>query len=250
MSWLLYELSCPCNARSSIAMPTVFNLTVTIDTVIIFTLLLLLLFYYYHHYKTVATDKLLWASLYLGAAELTTHLSRLINILWLPMCQINKCGFYFPRRLLRSPILVGHQPLVVIPLSGTVPGRASGPSRSRIDNGGGLQYVFWKRVRAFRVFSSRRIYRRKGDVRGWTRGPHHSLAWPGVARAMAWCGCPLAPLRLCFGPRLVSGEIGTSAFVSSNSENISCVTFWNTKIAENRELALWHLVNRLVPENA
>ena len=25
--------------------------------------------------------------------------------------------------------------------------------------------------------------------------------------------------------------------------------FWNTKIAENRELALWHLVNRLVPEN-
>jgi hypothetical protein len=40
---------------------------------------------------------------------LTTHLSRLINILWLPLCRINKFGFYFPRRLLRSPILVGHQ---------------------------------------------------------------------------------------------------------------------------------------------
>jgi hypothetical protein len=46
-----------------------------------FILLLLLLFCYYHHYKTVATDKPLRASLFLGAAELTTHLLRLINIL-------------------------------------------------------------------------------------------------------------------------------------------------------------------------
>jgi len=40
------------------------------------------------------------------------------------------------------------------------------------------------------------------------------------------------------------------AFVSSNSENICRSTFLETKTAENRELALWHLVNRLVPENA
>jgi hypothetical protein len=45
-------------------------------------------------------------------------------------------------------------------------------------------------------------------------------------------------------------KIGTPAFVLSNSENISCVAFLKHKIAENRELALWHLVNRLVPENA
>jgi hypothetical protein len=44
-------------------------------------------------------------------------------------------------------------------------------------------------------------------------------------------------------------KIGTSGFVSSNSENISYVTFLK-KEEENRELALWHLVNRLVPENA
>jgi hypothetical protein len=81
----------------------------TIDTVTVFTLLLLLLFYYCHYYKTVATDKLLRASLFPGAAELTTHLSRLINILWLPLCRNNKFGFYFPQRLLRSPVLVGHQ---------------------------------------------------------------------------------------------------------------------------------------------
>jgi hypothetical protein len=83
----------------------------TIATITAFILLLLLLFHYYHHYKTVATDKPLLASLFLGAAELTTHLLRLINILWLPLCRINKFGLYFPRRLLRSPILVGHQVL-------------------------------------------------------------------------------------------------------------------------------------------
>jgi hypothetical protein len=39
-------------------------------------------------------------------------------------------------------------------------------------------------------------------------------------------------------------------FFSSNSEYISSVAFLKHKIAENRELALWHLVNRLVLENA
>jgi hypothetical protein len=58
-------------------MPTVFNPTVTITILTVFTLLLLLLFYYYHHYKTVATDKLLRESMFLGAAELTTRLLRL-----------------------------------------------------------------------------------------------------------------------------------------------------------------------------
>jgi hypothetical protein len=81
----------------------------TIATITAFILLLLLPFHYYHHYKTVATDKPLQASLFPGAAELTTQLLRLINILWLPLSRINKFGFYFPRRLLRSPILVGHQ---------------------------------------------------------------------------------------------------------------------------------------------
>jgi hypothetical protein len=92
----------------------------TIDTATVFILLLLLLFYYYHYYKTVATDKFLRASLFPGAAELTTHLLRLINILWLPLCQINKFGFYFPRRLLQSPILVGHQDYFLAPLLGSI----------------------------------------------------------------------------------------------------------------------------------
>jgi hypothetical protein len=71
----------------------------------------------------------------------------------------------------------------------------------------------------------------------------------GVARAMAWCGCPLGLLRLCFGLHLVSGKIGNSAFVSSNSENIYCATILKHKNSKKQELALWHLVNRLFPEN-
>jgi hypothetical protein len=58
------------------------------------------------------------------------------------------------------------------------------------------------------------------------------------------------PLCLIFGLSEALVKIGGSAFVSSNSENISCVTFLKHKTVENRELALWHLVNRLVPENA
>jgi hypothetical protein len=55
-----------------------FILLFTIATITAFILLLLLLFHYYHHYKTVATDKPLRASLFLGAGELTTHLLRLL----------------------------------------------------------------------------------------------------------------------------------------------------------------------------
>jgi hypothetical protein len=46
------------------------------------------------------------------------------------------------------------------------------------------------------------------------------------------------------------GKIRLQELVSSNSENISCVSLLKHKIVENRELALWQLVNRLVPENA
>jgi hypothetical protein len=48
----------------------------------------------------------------------------------------------------------------------------------------------------------------------------------------------------------VLGKIGGLAFVSSNFENISCVTFLKYKNSRKQELALWHLVNRLVPKNA
>jgi hypothetical protein len=52
---------------------------------------------------------------------------------------------------------------------------------------------------------------------------------PGAGRAALWCGWPMAPLRLLFGLCEASVKIGGSAFVSSNSENISCITFLKHK---------------------
>jgi hypothetical protein len=71
----------------------------------------------------------------------------------------------------------------------------------------------------------------------------------GVGRATPWCGRLLALLRLSFGLRLRVSKIETLAFISSNSENISCITFLKYKNSRKLELALWHLVNRLVPKN-
>jgi hypothetical protein len=62
---------------------------------------------------------------------------------------------------------------------------------------------------------------------------------------MVWLA--LGPLRLIFRLHDASGKIEGLAFVSTNFKNISCVAFLKH---ENRELALWYLVSRLVPENA
>jgi hypothetical protein len=51
----------------------------------------------------------------------------------------------------------------------------------------------------------------------------------GLGRAPLWRAWLLPPLRLIFGLREASVKIGDSAFVSSNSENISCVTFLKHK---------------------
>jgi hypothetical protein len=64
-----------------------------------------------------------------------------------------------------------------------------------------------------------------GGPGGLTIGGHGQ----GLGRAPLWCGQPLAPLRLIFGLCEALVKIGGSAFVSSNSENISCVTFLKHK---------------------
>ena len=79
-----------------------------------------------HHNTTPPT--VLWPLMLLtsftkcfsGVAELTTQLLRLIGILWLPLCRINKLGHSYPRRLLRSPILVGYQDCFLAPLPGSI----------------------------------------------------------------------------------------------------------------------------------
>ena len=77
-------------------------------------------------------------------------------------------------------------------------------------------------------------------------GGHHAIG----GRALVWRGPLVGLLRLPFGLRDLLVILLTMSFVSSNSENISLIDFLKPKTAENRELALWHLVNRLVPENA
>ena len=93
-----------------------------------FTFLLLLSLLCHHHYSrchhhfhhTVTTNKLLPSKYLSGVVELTTQLSKLINILWLPLCLINKLGYSYPRRLLRYPTRVGHQDCFLAPLPGSI----------------------------------------------------------------------------------------------------------------------------------
>ena len=92
-------------------------------------------------------------------------------------------------------------------------------------------------ARVLRVFPRKALYRRKSDVGGRPGGPHLVVARPRGA----------APP---FGLRVRDGKIGTSGFVLSNSENISRTTFLKYKNSRTQELALCHLVNRLVPKNA
>jgi hypothetical protein len=76
------------------------------------------------------------------------------------------------------------------------------------------------------------------------------VAQPGARPRHPRLSLASGPLRLIFRLRDASGKIAGLAFVSSNSENISYIAFLKQKKVENRELALWHLVNRLVLENA
>src|SRR5215203_361376 len=75
--------------------PCAYSILILLFTIITTAVFIspLLLFRYRYCYKIVTTDKLLRASLFPGAAELTTPLLRLTSILCLPLCRINKLGF-------------------------------------------------------------------------------------------------------------------------------------------------------------
>ena len=82
-------------------------------------------------------------------------------------------------------------------------------------------------------------------------GPH-TLAGrgPTLGRAPMGCGALGAPPQVPSGLRKLPELVFMAEKISCNSEDIFRVGFLKPKTAENRELALWHLVNRLVPENA
>src|SRR3954463_7110744 len=73
---------------------------------------------------------------------------------------------------------------------------------------------------------------------------------PGPGRAGVGSGHLACPPQVIFSHSLCYVIIRHWQFVPCNSENISCTTFLKYKNSRKQELALWHLVNRLVPENA
>jgi hypothetical protein len=64
------------------------------------------------------------------------------------------------------------------------------------------------------------------------------------------CGALVAPSNSSSVLWKLPGKIRLQELVSSNSENIFCVAFLKHKNSRKQELALWRLVNRLVPKNA
>jgi hypothetical protein len=63
-------------------------------------------------------------------------------------------------------------------------------------DGGGAAELFMDGRDSFRVFVSGGFYRRKDDVRGWTRGPHHTLVRLEGARHQVVRLPPGPPLSL------------------------------------------------------
>jgi hypothetical protein len=101
---------------------------------------------------------------------------------------------------------------VAIPLSGRVPGRASEPSLSRVDNGGGSRCVSGKVIGCL-GFSRWGIFIGEGAASEVDQGAHtRSRRGPGPGRAPWWCGHPLAQLRLLFGLLEAPLNIWTSGF--------------------------------------
>ena len=72
----------------------------------------------------------------------------------------------------------------------------------------------------------------------------------GPTRAMGWGRRLGAPLRLSFGLLERVGKNRNFAICFVRFRGYLQNSFSETKNNRKQELALWHLVNRLVPENA
>ena len=95
-------------------------------------------------------------------------------------------------------------------------------------------------------------FSRQGEYIGEGWGPgasqgHHTLAGRGPTLGRAPMG---PPPQVVFGLRKLPDVICSGEKISPDFDDIFRVDFLKPKTAGNTELALWHLVNRLVPENA
>ena len=138
----------------------------------------------------------------------------------------------------------------MIPLSGRVPEAISRILRDGIGGGGvsGRFSVSWLSV--LELLSTKASYRRKGRFRGDARGPHTRPRSQGVGRAALAGRHLVAPLRFLSGVLEASwkNKILGVDFVQFREYFLTRIS--ETKNSRKQQLALRHLVNRLVPENA
>ena len=113
-----------------------------------------------------------------------------------------------------------------------------------------LRDFSWKMAKGARVFHPGGIYGRRGGAGRGQGAPHATQARPegGPRLDPVWapCGPHAAPL-------LAPGSFWyfrTSGFYFVRFREYFICNFSETKNSRKQELALWHLVNRLVPENA
>jgi hypothetical protein len=91
-------------------------------------------------------------------------------------------------------------------------GRASGPSRSQVDDGGGSRCVSRKVIGSL-GFSHRGVFIGEGAASEVDQGAHTiGQCGPGAGRFPWWYGRPLARFRLLFGLLEASLNIWTSDF--------------------------------------
>src|SRR4051794_40999105 len=134
--------------------------------------------------------------------------------------------------------------------SARVLGRAVEPSRDGfVDDGGcGTFRGFFLGCPGFSRYGEYMGEEAESEAPWWAQTtPGHG---PGPSPAWALSCHLAASLQVPIWLHLRYVKIGYWEFVPCNSKNISCTTFLKYENSRKQELALWHLVNRLVPENA
>ena len=102
-----------------------------------------------------------------------------------------------------------------------------------------------------RGFATEALSRRKGSLGGGLGGPHYRAARPPPSgRASLGFGGPVAPLWSFPGVLDASDENRNFGVDFVRFREYFVTRISETKNSRKHELALRHLVNRLVPENA
>jgi hypothetical protein len=133
---------------------------------------------------------------------------------------------------------------VAIPLSGRVPRRASGPSRS---------FGRWRRriamcsvkVIGYLGFSRRGVFIGEGATSGVGRGVLTDRGHgQGPGRAALLCGAPVAPLRLLFGSLEASVNFWTFGFCFVQFREYFRCNFSETQ--KQQKIGNWHYGDLLI----